>query len=437
MKTLGIRGATTVERDTAEEVVAATQELLEVMAELNGFDPDDLASIFFTVTDDLRSTFPARAARRLGWTQVPMLCAREINAAASVERCVRVLVHWNCDEDDAEVHHIYLRNARILRPDWAQPTVAVAPKADSVSASIAASDIAPSHEAVSSVAPKPKRRPLSNALVAPVAFQGEPGAYSQEAIFRWLGEDTVCVPSTQFKDAFAAVSEGRATSALMPVENSTTGSIHPVYDLLLEHPLTIQAEVILPVRHVLMAPKGTSLRDIREVCSHPQALAQCSRWIASHGWTPTAVHDTAGAARALRDEPVKGRAAIASRAAASLYGLEILTQDVQDVIHNYTRFLLLAQGEFERPEPTKTSLIFATRHVAGDLYSCLAQFAVREINLTKIESRPDRNTPWNYLFYLDFEGHPGMPTVQEALASLERHVSFVRVLGSYSSTELR
>jgi len=428
MKTVGIRGATTVERDTAEEVVAATQELLEVMAELNGFAPDELASIFFTVTDDVRSTFPARAARKLGWTQVPMLCAREIPAGASVDLCVRVLVHWNVDDDyEQEIHHIYLRNARILRPDWAQPTVAP-------SASGSAAEAAPAAEVEPDTG---HHQPLTAAAVAPVAFQGEPGAFSQEAIFRWLGEGTECVPSETFRDAFAAVSEGRAASALMPVENSTTGSIHPVYDLLLEFPLTIQAEVILPVRHVLMAPKGTGLRDIREVCSHPQALKQCSRWIASHGWTPVTVSDTAGAARSLRDDPTPGRAAIASRAAAALYGLDIVTQDVQDVIHNYTRFLLLAPGEMERPKPTKTSLIFATRHVAGDLYSCLAQFAVREINLTKIESRPDRNTPWNYLFHLDFEGHPGMPRVRDALAGLERHVSFVRVLGSYASTELR
>ncbi len=426
MKTVGIRGATTVHQDTAEEVVAATQELLEVMSELNGFEPDALASIFFTVTDDLRSTFPARAARKLGWTQVPMLCAREIPAGASVDLCVRVLVHWNCPEDDdLEIHHVYLRNARTLRPDWAQPRASDgAPMAQPRGRQPAPPD-------------QPAHRPLTAAAVEPVAFQGEPGAFSQEAIFRWLGEGTRCVPSETFRDAFAAVSEGRAASALMPVENSTTGSIHPVYDLLLEYPLAIQAEVILPVRHVLMARKGVGLRDIREVASHPQALKQCSRWIASHGWDAVAVHDTAGAARALRDQPMDGRAAIASRAAAALYDLEIVTQDVQDVIHNYTRFLLLAPGDLPRPAPTKTSLIFATRDVAGDLYSCLAQFAVREINLTKIESRPDRNTPWNYLFHLDFEGHPGMARVDEALAGLERHVSFIRVLGSYASLELR
>ena len=438
MKTIGIRGATTVARDTADEVVAATEELLEMMSQLNGFGPDELTSIFFTVTDDVRSTFPARAARKMGWTQVPMLCAREIPAGVSVDRCIRVLIHRNVpDAHEAAARHVYLRQARALRPDWAQPALSEPdpppqqpPKLDTAANSKPISSAA-------QAASRPTVEAIHIADISPVAFQGEPGAFSQEALHRWAGPDTESVPSETFRDAFLAVSEGRAASALLPIENSTTGSIHPVYDLLLEYPLTIQAEVILPVRHVLMAPPGTTLRDIREVASHPQALAQCSRWIASHGWEPVAVNDTAGAARALRDAPVPGRAAIASRAAAALYGLDVVTQDVQDVVHNYTRFLLLAPGDVERPAPTKTSIIFATRHVAGDLYACLAQFAVREINLTKIESRPDRNTPWNYLFHLDFEGHPGLDPVREALASLERHVSFVRLLGSYASTELR
>ncbi len=423
-QTRGLRGATTIDADTTHDILTATQELLEVMAELNGFSPDDLASIFFTVTPDVTATFPARAARQLGWSQVPMMCGREMTSPGGLQRCIRVLVHWNTDKTPSEVRHVYLRGARHLRPDWAGE---LAPGADEATL--------PRTAVVADAPPEPALPPAVGD-VAPVAFQGEPGAYSQEAIYRFLGADTPSVPSPTFADAFDAVAQGRAQAALMPVENSTTGSIYPVYDLMLAHDLTVQAEVIFRVRHVLMAPAGTALADVREVWSHPQALEQCARWIASHGWSPQPVHDTAGAARQLADAPRPGVAAIASEVAAARYGLTVLARDIQDVAANYTRFVLLTPRPLPALAPTKTSILFATRHVAGDLYSVLAQFAVREINLTRIASRPDRKTPWNYIFYLDLEGPAASPRVQEALAAIGPHVTFLRVLGSFPSFTL-
>ena len=470
-----------MDEDDLDAVLDATQDLLERLRELNGFDPDDIASIIFTTTADLRSTFPARAARRLGWTQVPMMCAHEIDAASAIMRCVRVLIHWNTDTPNAQVRHAYLRGSRLLRPDWAIPPLGgaaghlTAPERPELEASQAALHqgeqapiaLAPVPDvAVQQAPPPPPAGPRCSVVeIAPVAILGEPGTYSHEAVHGAFGRAVAVVPSDTFRHAFDAVQTGRARAALVPVENSTTGSIHEVYDLLLGRDLRILAEVVLPVHHALMARPGTALADVRAVASHPQALSQCDGWITKHGWASRGASDTAAAARlvAASDEP--GFAAIGSRLAAELNGLDVLASDIQDVSENYTRFLLLVpphtagpgrvapgfdlgveQATAARPatsertatprpsdRPIKTSIIFATRHVAGDLYGCLAEFAVRELNLTKIESRPDRRTPWHYLFYLDFEGDVADGKVAQALRSVERHASFLRVLGSYPS----
>jgi monofunctional chorismate mutase len=388
------------------------------MAELNGFEEVDLASILFTVTPDLSSSFPARAARMLGWTTVPMLCTREIAVPGGVERCIRVLIHWNTERPATEVQHVYLREARKLRPDWAgggaEPPGAT------------------SGEGV------PPAGAIGMPLIVldPIAFQGEPGAYSEEAIRSWLGAGRTTLPCPSFEAAFQAVRSGLARSAMLPVENSTTGSIHAVYDLLLAYELQVQAEVILPVRHRLMVLPGATANDIHTVLSHPQALEQCAGYLAAHGYQPMPAHDTAGAARLVSERKDQSLAAIASRAAAERYGLQVVADDVQDISSNYTRFWLLAPGEAVGPVPHKTSLIFATHHLSGSLYGCLAELALREVNLTRIESRPDRKTPWNYLFYVDFEGHRGEKRVQDALAGLKRHVTFLRVLGSYARHDL-
>ena len=443
-RVVGIRGATTVDEDSLEQILDATQDVLVRLQELNGFSPEDIASILFSTTQDLRATFPARAARRLGWVEVPMLCTHEVDAPSSVPRCIRVLIHWNTDKSPKEVRHAYLRGSRVLRPDWAIPPLTgpsahiAAPEDPIREAQVSAPVMIPA-----APAPTVIHTPL---LVAPVAFQGEPGAYSQEATFKVFGDATPVVPCPTFRATFEAVNQGRAKAALLPVENSTTGSIHEVWDLLLTNDLQIVGEVILPVRHALLAVPGATLKDITTVVSHPQALTQCEGWILSHGWTAEPGSDTAGSARRIADVKDPQRAAIASPVAGALYGLDVLATGIQDVAENYTRFLLLvpraafvtggrAPG-FADAKGVKTSLVFATRHQPGSLYQSLAEFAVRDVSLTKIESRPDRRTPWSYIFYVDIEGDPSEPRVAQALQAVQRSASFVRVLGSYPTRTL-
>jgi prephenate dehydratase len=264
-----------------------------------------------------------------------------------------------------------------------------------------------------------------------VAFQGEPGAYSEQAVRQHFGQAAEPLPCHTFAEIFTAIHEGRARWGMLPVENSLAGSVVPAYDQLMDHDLQIQAEVILRVEHCLMAPSGTSLQEITRALSHPQALAQCAHTLRRLGIEPVAHYDTAGAARDLAADPAPGTAAIASALAAETYGLEILVQNLEDLVLNYTRFFVLGQEEPPRQDPSKTSIIFTTRHVPGALYTVMGELAERGINLTKIESRPRRNRPWHYLFYVDFEGHEDEPPVQEALLGILKRSSFLKVLGSY------
>lgn len=264
-----------------------------------------------------------------------------------------------------------------------------------------------------------------------IAFQGEPGAFSQEAIFQTFGADTPTLPCPTFADLFRAVTDGRADLGMLPIENSTAGSINQSYDLLLEYPVTITREVILRVRHALMARPQVTLAMIRRVYSHPAALAQCEKFIAAHQWQAIAAYDTAGAAKQLAASNETDAAVIASETAARIYGLTILARDVQDLANNFTRFFVIGMQAPPRTPNAKTSIVFATRHVPGALYHCLGEFAARHINLTKLESRPDRERPWHYLFYLDFEGHCDDAPCRDALAGLRDKTSFLRVLGSY------
>jgi prephenate dehydratase len=269
-----------------------------------------------------------------------------------------------------------------------------------------------------------------------VAFQGEEGAYSQEAVYQTFGRETATLPCHSFKGLFEAVEGGHATHAMLPIENSTAGSINQAYDLLLDYDLKIWQEVVLRVRHCLLANPGATMADIRQVRSHPQGLAQCERYLATHGYQPITAYDTAGSARELAEQPEVGVAVIASRLAGELYGLDILDEDVQDVAFNYTRFLVLSMDEPPHSEHSKTSIVFAVRHVPRALYTCLGEFAKRDINLTKLESRPRRNKPWHYLFYLDFDGHWQDPDCEKALFGLLRNAAFVKVLGSYPAAPL-
>jgi prephenate dehydratase len=406
MPVRGIRGATTAPGNSAEDILARTRELLTGIQKRNAFEPADLAAILFTTTPDLDAAFPATAARELGWRDTATICAHELDVPGGLARCIRVLILWNTDRPVADIHHVYLYEAESLRPDRTDVRLT-------------------------------EKRPVkAYPLPASIAFQGEHGAFSEEALLMGLSGETNRIPCRTFAEIFLAVSTGRAEAGLLPVENSTTGSIHTSYDLLLENELHIIGEFILPVRHCAMLAPGVEVETVRQVISHPQALEQCSRWIASQNWEPVPVYDTAGAARLLAQEKRPDRAAIASETAARLYGLNVIARSIQDVQANYTRFLLLSKQSAPIDKPAKTSLIFATRHKPGALHSCLDELAKRGINLSKIESRPDRKKPWHYLFYLDFEGDAAEPKVVEALEALATHTDFLRMLGSYPTRTL-
>ena len=264
-----------------------------------------------------------------------------------------------------------------------------------------------------------------------VAFQGVAGAYSEEAIRQFFGPEVESVPCRTLADIFFAVDRQAADYGMLPVENAVAGSVPRSYELLMEHDLRIHAEAILRVRHMLLALPGTQLSNLKRVRSHPQALAQCQRYLERHGLEPEPAFDTAGSARDLADNPEPAVAVIASELAAELYGLEILDRRIEDFPFNYTRFFVLALKDPPRAQRNKTSLVFTTPHRPGVLYECLGEFATRRINLAKIESRPRLNRPWQYIFYLDFEGHCQDPECEAAIMGLLRRSSFVKLLGSY------
>jgi prephenate dehydratase len=264
-----------------------------------------------------------------------------------------------------------------------------------------------------------------------VAFQGVHGANSEMAIRQHFGDAVETMPCNGIKDIFDAVESQQATYGMLPVENSLAGTVANAYELLLDYDLRIQAETILRVRYALMAPPGATLADIRCARSHPQALSQCERYLARHGIKPVAWFDTAGSARDLAANPEPNTAAIAPPLSAQLYGLETLDQGIEDQSFNYTRFFVLGFGDPQPGDYNKTSVVFATQDQPGALYNCIGEFSTRGINLTKIESKPRRNRPWQYYFYLDFEGHFQEPNCEAALMGLLRRAAMLRVLGSY------
>ncbi len=265
-----------------------------------------------------------------------------------------------------------------------------------------------------------------------VAFQGTHGAYSEEAVHRQFGDDVTTLPCNDFADIFEAIRRGRATHGMLPVENALTGTIASAYELLTEHDFRVQAEVLLPIEHHLLAPEGTTLEVIQRVKSHPQALAQCADTLQRRGWEAVAAYDTAGAAQDLAAKPEPNTAVLASALAGKRYGLKTLEVNMEDEPgQNSTRFFAIGVEDAQRRDPSKTSLVFAVRHKPRALYDCLGAFALRNINLTKIESRPMRGRPWQYWFLLDFEGHWRDPGAEAALVDLLRQASMVKMLGSY------
>jgi prephenate dehydratase len=272
-----------------------------------------------------------------------------------------------------------------------------------------------------------------------VAFQGERGAFGDEAVqvyFRQRDAEAESVPYRSFAEVFRAVASGEVDYGLVPIENSQAGSINDVYDLLRQHDLFVIGEIGHPVDHCLLCLPGQQITDIQRVISHPQALAQSDVFLRELGVEIVATYDTAGSAKMVREEQLQGVAAVASRGAATLYQLEILASGIQTIKDNYTRFIALSR----KPEPrragdarTKTLLVMATAHQPGSLYKCLGVLAANNINLLKLESRPSRQRAWEYVFYLDLEGHREDNTVRTALADIAGHTLFCKVLGSFEN----
>ncbi len=266
-----------------------------------------------------------------------------------------------------------------------------------------------------------------------IAFQGEPGAYGEEAVIRYFGPAVTPLPKVSFAEVFAAVCDGEADGGLAPVENSQAGSIHEVYDLLRHAGLHVTGEICLPVNHCLLCLPGQQLSDIHRVLSHPQALAQCDAYLRSLGVEIVAAYDTAGSAKLIREHGLRWVAAVASARAGEIYGLETLARNIQTVANNYTRFVALAREPGPAPSgATKTMLLLMTAHTPGALHSALGVFAARDINLLKLESRPSRETPWEYVFYLDIAGSPDQPAVAEAIGELGQFTIHTQVFGSFA-----
>lgn len=265
-----------------------------------------------------------------------------------------------------------------------------------------------------------------------VAYQGERGAYSEDAVAALFGDAVEMLPCLEFRDAFEAVDTGQATRAVVPVENSIEGTVAQVNDLLLEHDLTVAGEVIVVVDHCLIANPKSDLDNIRMVYSHPQALGQCRRFLARHPtWKQIPSYDTAGSVKLIKERGRKDEAAIASRRSAQIYGMKVLAEGVQTDHENYTRFFVVEKHPRRIEGADKTSIAFVAKNVPGSLHACLGEFAKRGINLTKLESRPRSARPWNYVFYADFEGSMDDSKVRDAVGALVTTAGFVKVFGSY------
>jgi prephenate dehydratase len=265
-----------------------------------------------------------------------------------------------------------------------------------------------------------------------IAFQGERGAFSEEAAVKLLGEDIELVPRTTFEALFISIKDGVADYILAPIENSLAGSVHRSYDLLITSGLHIQAEVVIPIAHYLIGLPGAKFEQIAQVSSHPVALAQCERFFASHpNIKRVATDDTAGSVREVMGAGDASKAGIASRRAAKVYGAAILREHLEDHPENYTRFLLLASSADVAENADKLSLVLNLAHKPGSLCSALNAFARRNLNLLKIESRPIPGTPWSYCFYLDLQASLKHPETLAALEELKEFADSVKILGCY------
>jgi prephenate dehydratase len=273
-----------------------------------------------------------------------------------------------------------------------------------------------------------------------IAFQGARGAFSEEATRKLVGADAEVLPCERFEDVFKSLKEGRTIGAVVPIENTLAGSVHENYDHLQNFELPIVAETSVRIVHNLIAPQGVPFSKVRRVFSHPVALNQCLDFFAANPQVERIpFYDTAGSVKMVIEDGLTDAAGIASSVAAEIYGGRILRRSIESDRQNFTRFFLLRRPEYAKRHPVeaaktaawKTSLVFGTKNVPGALFRALSAFALRDLSLTKIESRPLRGRPWEYLFYLDFLGRVNSPNVQNALNHLRELADFLRVLGCY------
>lgn len=263
-----------------------------------------------------------------------------------------------------------------------------------------------------------------------VAYQGEPGAYTEQAVLNYF-DNPETIPCETFDAVFALVENGTADRGMVPIENSLAGSIHQNYDNLLRHALYINGEYFLRVRHCLIGKPGVQRSQIKKVISHPQALGQCANYLRGLGVQVKPEYDTAGSVKMLVEMEDQTVAAIASRRAAEIYGMNVIEEGIEDDRENFTRFLEISTRSAKPAANAKTTVVFTLKHQPGSLFKALSVFALRDIDLTKIESRPLPGTPWNYLFYIDLLGSEDDTVVKKALNHLEEYALMLRVFGSY------
>ena len=287
------------------------------------------------------------------------------------------------------------------------------------------------------MAQNPSKKDKRN-VSARVAFQGELGAFSHAAAIKLLGRQVEARPYPAFRDVFQALKSNKVTHAVVPIENTLHGSILENYDNLLQYGFPIRGETSVRIAHQLITMPGTRFRDVRKAFSHPVALNQCRHFFEQNpSIEAITFYDTAGSVKMLQAEHPSGSAAIASESAAKIYGGVIVKRNIEDNRHNYTRFFLLTKQKniaVQQRQPWKTSVVFSTANTPGTLFKALACFALRDLSLTKIESRPLVGHPWEYMFYVDFLGSTSDLPVRNALANLGEVTKFHRVLGSYQPT---
>lgn len=272
-----------------------------------------------------------------------------------------------------------------------------------------------------------------------IAFQGDHGAYSEQAAHKFFHKHSETVPCHEFESVFRKVKSKAVDFGVLPIENSLTGSIHKNYDLLIQHNVWICGEVKLRISHNLLALSGATTTSIRKVLSHPQALGQCEGYLKGFkNIEPVPFFDTAGSARHVKETNDRSLAAIASAEAGKNYGLKVLASSIEDNPHNFTRFIVIGRNQKIEVKPKakgKTSVVFALKNIPGALYKALSVFALRDIDLLKIESRPIHGSPWKYMFYLDIEGWSIDDPIAKAITHLQEITEYIKILGSFKIAE--